>query len=339
MRWLLIVWSIGFVMVLACRKDTGAKAEEPKAEEPKAEEPKATVGADGFFYGSVEITIVTAPAAAGETKRDDVEARDEAGDFDPPTQLAAVTADECVAHAGEPTGMKCLETLAVLDRKAAVAAARAPGFTRRTWVDGGDLVRTLSLYPDAAAFDKQLKSWGLLPGPNSGRARPPSHALVTATEQLIWAGRVEAFDAETGMFPNQHDLLLVDLAALAPELGEVRFEEVAPRSDDGPYFLHGYVGGKRYRIQARNLDDWYDVTAAVGLLNSIARDRGIAIRFAVLPSEGQVAWVIAGPADGLRAARDAGLLPFGDPDEAMGIGKAYERKVIEEIERGEIDPR
>ncbi len=97
------------------------------------------------------------------------------------------------------------------------------------------------------------------------------------------------------------------------------------------------MAGKRYQIEARNLGDWYDIGAVIALLNSVSRDRSSAIRFAVLPTGDQLAYVIAGPVAGLRAARAAGLLVFGDPDSANNIGKGFEEELLRRIQNGEID--
>jgi hypothetical protein len=83
---------------------------------------------------------------------------------------------------------------------------------------------------------------------------------------LAEAGLVTGFDVETGVFPNEHDSLMRDLAWLTGDaLHGAVFEEIPPDFDpksadaaeEGPYRLSVYLGGKRYRIDAENRGDWY----------------------------------------------------------------------------------
>lgn len=160
----------------------------------------------------------------------------------------------------------------------------------------------------------RLRALGLLP---SGVAPARLAGATTAAELLVAAGRGHAFDTETGTYPNEHDSLLRALAALQPDAipGAV-FEEVAPALDDEeqPYLLRAYVGGERFDAEARNLGDGWDVEAAVGLLNAVARARGADVRWVSLATEDQVATVVAGPTPALRAAIGEGLLEAAPPD-------------------------
>src|SRR5690606_19384187 len=111
---------------------------------------------------------------------------------------------------------------------------------------------------------------------------------ITVEDVLFARGRTEWFDAETGTFPNAHDALLAELAALAsPVLDDVIFEEIPPAEsemDDGPYRLHAYADGKRYALRAENHGDWYDVHAVIGLVNALLVARNSDIRLVVLPT-------------------------------------------------------
>jgi hypothetical protein len=150
---------------------------------------------------------------------------------------------------------------------------------------------------------------------------------------LADAGYVTAFDAETGMFPNQHDSRLRELARLVkPALDGAVFEEDAPSGDEGPYRLVAYFDGKRYRAPARNLGDWYDVEAMLGLLNVMLETRGRDERMASLQTEDQIAWVVGGPRSAIDAAFAKGVLVPGDAGDAEGEGKAFEDEVLESLE-------
>jgi hypothetical protein len=186
--------------------------------------------------------------------------------------------------------------------------------------------------PPGPLFQRLLEL-GLLPG---GVPAARVAGAETAAEILIRAGRAYAFDTETGVYPNEHDSLLRSLAALQPEvLGGAVFEEVAPAVDDEehPYLLRAYVGGERFEAEARNLGDWWDVEATVGLLNAVAKARGSDGRWWVLSADGQVATVVAGPSPALRAGVAAGVLEGDSADAAMDQGKEFEGQVLERLRR------
>jgi hypothetical protein len=148
-------------------------------------------------------------------------------------------------------------------------------------------------------------------------------------------GRALAFDAETGMFPNDHDEPLRELAWLCrPALDGVVFAEIPPRDYDTPdgYVLEAWVGGERLTTPAENLGDWYDVDAVIGLVNQSLRAAGSDCRILALPAEGQVAVVAAGPAAALLAGIRAGHLAISDPDLARQIGREFEDKVLRELD-------
>ncbi len=192
-----------------------------------------------------------------------------------------------------------------------------------------------------------------LPAPTQIAAEGPSPALVarlralkllpegaqlegsTAGDLLVSAGRAHCFDTETGQFPNEHDSLLRSLAALAGDgLKGAMFEEIplgGPDDDESPYRLLAYLGGERFEVRARNLGDWYDVEATIGLLNAVARARGVDVRWLVLESGDQTATVVAGPEGALRIAVAEKLLRVGGADQAMDAGKSFEEEVMRKL--------
>jgi hypothetical protein len=241
--------------------------------------------------------------------------------------------------AGEDlTARDCLMDLAVVDRASATVLARG-------WVDrdpDGELsgiARALIGFASDEALRSYLGELQLLPV-DAALARPaitPLQALV-AGERLAW------FDSETDDFPNHHDALLVELAALAPDVLEgVLFDETPPGEvheggevpeivvDEGiPYVLHAYDGGAAWQLDARNLGDWYDLDAVIGLLNALAAQRGSSVRWLALSSRDQTAYVVAGPRSSLERAVEDGWL---EPAEvgASAAARDHERELLERL--------
>ncbi|RDZ27741.1 hypothetical protein [Lysobacter silvisoli] len=149
---------------------------------------------------------------------------------------------------------------------------------------------------------------------------------------LMAAGYAHWFDVETGQFPNAHDSLLRELAALVrPSLSGVVFEEIAPEDDEGPYQLVAYADGKIYRTRAENQGDWYDVDAVLRLLDTLLQARKSADRFLPLGTGDQTLIVVGGPRAAIDAALAQKLLTPGDPAESERAGKAFEAQVLEQL--------
>jgi hypothetical protein len=225
----------------------------------------------------------------------------------------------------------CLRGLATIDRPA--AAKIAPVFMATDDEDLRHLGAELAAFPDLATIERRLDALGLtaIAPPDPDRAGD----LVTVADVLRNRGRTHWFDVETGQWPNEHDELLGELAPLvAPALDGAIFEEVAQASyeDAGPYSLRAYLGGKRYVVAAENHGDWYDVGAVIGLLNAVLADRGSDQRYVVLETGDQTAIVLAGPAAGLRALVDEGLVQPAGADAGMNAGKAFEDKVFLQLQ-------
>ncbi|HEV8324576.1 MAG TPA: hypothetical protein VG389_23365 [Myxococcota bacterium] len=226
---------------------------------------------------------------------------------------------------------RCLHLLASVDRPAAVEAARS--LLGPTVHDSyvAEVRDGLLRFPDLALLEARLRAVGLTPAPAGGVTLGATAfdlelrsdlTPVTVRDVLERWGRAHTFDTETDTFPNAHDALLMRLAALAaPALDGVLFEEIPPPEPTGatpagadapggagrpPYVLVAWMDGQRFSARARDLDDWYDVEAVVGLLNALCAARGSDVRFAVLPID-QVISVVAGSEAALRAAAADGL--------------------------------
>jgi hypothetical protein len=227
----------------------------------------------------------------------------------------------------------CLWQLSGLDRPAAAALAAKLADP----ADAGDALafRVLRQFPEQAALEAYLDKLGF---PAKTGTDAPSGP--TAEDALMARGSGTTFDTETGMFPNEHDALLADLAALVgPALDGAVFEEVVPRTEDGPYLLRAYLDGKRYDLSAENFGDWYDVGAVIGLLDAMLIARGRNERFLMLETGDQTAIVIAGPARGLRALVDDHLVQVAGATDAMDTGKAFEDQWFEQLEREGKNPK
>lgn len=153
---------------------------------------------------------------------------------------------------------------------------------------------------------------------------------------LADAGVVHGFDAETGQFPNEHDSLMRDLAGITGgAFAGAVFEEMPPVFDErtgeeeqGPYRLSVYLGGKRYRVDAKNNGDWYDVEAVLRLMNAVLADRRSELRLHAVGTADQTATVVAATPRAFAKAVKAGLLHGGDPQDAERAGKAFEESVL-----------
>jgi len=253
--------------------------------------------------------------------------------FARPTVLAALAA---CARAGEIYDRAdCLGSLAALDRPAAVAIAREASASTGPSHRLADVIGTLLRFPEPGALEAELSRLGLTPGHAQTRERAP----ITVAEVLAARGRLTSFDTETGQFPNEHDELLAELAALAtPALDDVVFEEIPPpqrENDEGPYYtLHAYAGGKRYTVIANNYGDWYDVDASIGLVNALLIARRSPLRLAALYTGDQTATVLAAPASGIRALRDTKLIELAKASDSMRAGKEFEDRVFESLGSG-----
>lgn len=224
-----------------------------------------------------------------------------------PEQRDAVQ-EELVACAGEQTYAEfvCLKNLALLHRPAARELARS--FGPAELAEMRALLRVLHGEAEGdEAVGARLAALDLIPSLEAEAASIFAQA-VTPLDYLQAARRALQFDAETGMFPNEHDSLLRRLGALAPEAfeGMVFGEEVSDM--DGPYVLHAWRDGQKWSTTAQNLGDWYDVDAVIGMLNALARSAGSDQRWIAVATDDQTETVVAGPQQGLQTAVDEGLL-------------------------------
>lgn len=229
------------------------------------------------------------------------------------------------------TAFDCIMRLQLVDRKKASQMARK--LKPQATFSDRERVAALARFEAGAALGAHLTQLGFRPArdPKEGELR------TTAREVLEASGHLLRFDAETDRFPNEHDALLMQVARLArEELTGALFEERPPaKGDSGPYEICAYWSGERWCATAKNLGDWYDLDAALGLLNTMARDRGSKTRFATLATADQFATVVAGPATGIVSIADAGLFELAPAGAARDKGLAAEK----DLTSSKPDPR
>lgn len=186
--------------------------------------------------------------------------------------------------------------------------------------------------PDAAKVRARIEQLQAMGFSRVGEVDPSQIESLDADAVLMSAGYAHWFDVETGQFPNAHDSLLRELAALVrPSLNGVVFEEIAPEDDEGPYQLLAYADGMIYRTRAENQGDWYDVDAVLRLLDALLQARKSQDRFLALETGDQTLIVVGGPRNAIDAALAQKLLTPGDPAEAERAGKAFEAQVLETL--------
>lgn len=161
-----------------------------------------------------------------------------------------------------------------------------------------------------------------------------SEANASGPEALLEAaGRLLAFDVETGMFPNRHDLLLGDLARASagrfhPEAVVESYEAGPMESDPVNYQVQFVHGESLYRFRPKDLGDWYDLDAVIVAVHRALADAGVTERFEMIATEDQTAMLVFAQPEALRkAAARLGLALETERDRPFTVGKAYEDRV------------
>jgi hypothetical protein len=235
---------------------------------------------------------------------------------------------------------RCLRDKALQDRHAAVADAKQLA----NWeIKEGDysallpLIAVLTQFPTAEGLEAYLRELNLLP--NKPGEYSQMDRAVSAADYLQEMGNIYWFDAETGMFPNNHDNLMSEVAALS-DLKDAEFFETAPSNydaDDEPYQLRAELDGKSYQRQAENYGDWYDIEAVLALLNRVAVEAKRASRFTLLPTGDQTAIIWVADAATLATLHQRGLVGLSDANLAMVTGKAFEEEVKKAYPNSQVE--
>ena len=237
----------------------------------------------------------------------------------------------------------CLANLARADWR--LARTRAAGFQSDDSWYHYEVTAALRDFASPDALRAEIARLGWRPA----KHQPPGAAAnpIRVRDVLESLGRVHSFDLETDQFPNEHDVLLDDLAELADgDLRGAAFEETppgaksqpvpgepglmqAPQNRTAPYHVRGYHRGWRYEIDAGNFGDWYDLEAVLGLLNVMLRDAGSNLRYASLKTGDQFAHVVVGPMAALGRAFRAGWLLDENAGAARDSGRAAEEALLQ----------
>jgi len=116
---------------------------------------------------------------------------------------------------------------------------------------------------------------------------------------------------------------------IVPEAAGMTVGAPSDGEDDSiPYGLTVYAGGKRYRAQANNYGDWYDIVTVLNVLNRVTEDLRAPERFTPLKSTDQTLIVVAATPATMANAVKAGLLETdADPRGAERRGKEFEVEV------------
>ena len=215
--------------------------------------------------------------------------------------------------------------------------------------NGLSLYRTLRDQPTSLDGDepgrevaRRMVESGLLSAEEAPRALAssiddymPDDMVFQGAALLANAGKALWFDVETGTYPNRHDFLLLDLAAISEGefVPEAVSEEAPPAdSNDIPYLVRFVHRKQAYELEATNFGDYYDLDALLRAANQAVSDSGLSKRFYTLETGDQTAIVVYMESQALASAIVDGLLP---PPAGAGAsaeqGKAAEGEVLESL--------
>lgn len=255
----------------------------------------------------------------------------------------AATLDHIIREAASPTvRSSALERLGGIDRTKMLALAtelkmeapRVESRARRgvTAREAADVLVKHGVLSEEDAKDAVAAS-ASVPDPESR-----FDLVGRALEVLHNAGRIVAYDMETGTFPNNHDELIREYAD--GSAGRFRpthvLETTTPPSDPEDYDAYTYTveflhDGRLYRFHPKNQGDWYDVDAVMNVIDRALSDARTVERFLKLDNGGQfVTFVFVRPQAWQSAAAELGIEMSEGAKQTMERAKAYERRVIEE---------
>jgi hypothetical protein len=184
---------------------------------------------------------------------------------------------------------------------AAQIQAYEPAFGESLWI--------VSRFPSRDAMRSELRELGLV----TDHVEPTYREAVSIAEEMLRSRRLQMFPLHAGTVPVGHDALLFRLAGMAgPAMNDVVFEELPPLSgadeySSSPYVLRAYADGKRWSVVADAFGDAYAFVQVIGLLNTVAAERGSDLRWAPLTGDGHHAVIVA-PKQGIRDAVQRGYI-------------------------------
>ena len=162
---------------------------------------------------------------------------------------------------------------------------------------------------------------------------------ISMLELLMWAGATADFDVETGMFPNQHD----ELVLLFAESSRGRFqpsavvETVLGDIENANYVLEFITNGQIYRGNLIDHGDWYDVERISAMIERALSDAGGEERFVGVATGDQTASFIFGNPKVIKALAAEGHFELvDDPNSSREVGQEFEREAIESLMKGKF---
>ena len=211
----------------------------------------------------------------------------------------------------------------------------------------------------ANSYDRQNLTW-CLAGMSYTRLLTPFAAAGLLPEMPskyeLWASHLEdqnvgayglmralaghqaalVFDTETSYTPVPHHELATRFAALTHgKLKISHAKQVLLKNEDGSLFYQvSFISRDRvYRFRAKDLNDWYDYKGVAAAMNGVLADQGFQERFIEPWDISQSAgFLFARPETIAEISKKIGL-PLQDQIDAVETGKAFEAKVIAEIQK------
>jgi len=185
--------------------------------------------------------------------------------------------------------------------------------------------------PEKGQFEEYLESHSVPLGEISDEGN--YETAVLAEDFLVTRGNAVWFDAETGMFPNEHHKLMHLLTARS-QLQKAVFTEIAPPANadrDVKYRLKAEINGKSYDTEAKNMGDWYDYAMVVRFLNEIASDQGTDELYVMLYTGDQTVKVWITEPIAFNQLLDDGLLSLSQENEALEAGLSFEESMKKKL--------
>lgn len=248
----------------------------------------------------------------------------------PPTDGSCVGWQASLANGKKTDAVEqCLLEKGRQDRAAAVADANILAdwtITESRYSKLIPLVSGLSQFPEPGSMEPFLRELGVLTKPVTEEVNLDRG--ITANDFIYELGDIYWFDAETGMFPNEHDYLMAHVVT-STDLKHVEFFETPPSESnpDEPYQLRAEINGNTYHQQAKNYGDWYDIEAMLTLMNRVAVSEKFSSRFVALPTGDQTAIIWTASDNAIQILSQRGLIALGDATLSMISGKAFEDEV------------
>jgi hypothetical protein len=170
----------------------------------------------------------------------------------------------------------------------------------------GHKARALVAFADREMLIEHLRGLGLSPDPRG-------HDLLQCLPHVsAWVV------SKTSQHPVGHDRVLTGWArTIAPELGDVLFEEIPalhpdeePTTDGrvhGAHRLRAFTSGGGLEVAVPANGSWIDPMGLVGLANTLLERGGSEQRVVVVEQRSAGAWVLAAPRAALRALGSLGM--------------------------------